>query len=232
MKPPRLRLRTLLVLLVPLALVFWVVSAVRKERSAIRESACAGRLGWIALHLLNYRDTHGHFPSAALAMPGSAYPTSWRVRLDEFIREFSASPRSTTYDPQRAWSSARNLPVSREVPWWYSCPNNEPNPARFASYVALIDGGVSSFERADAIPRGSPEAAEAILVIEYPNSDIPWTEPRDLDVKDLGRLVQGADLTGLGVIFADGHKEQLSPSELRRRLGVSRRSGTGDSDSP
>ncbi len=54
-----------------------------------------------------------------------------------------------------------------------------------------------------------------VLLIEYPNSDILWTEPRDLDIKDLDKLAPGADEHGLGVLFADGHFERLSLPELR-----------------
>ncbi len=122
------------------------------------------------------------------------------------------------YDFSLPWNAPRNRPLSREVPDEFVCDNNQYRSARFTNYVAWVDHGVSSLERASAIPRNSPQAAEFILILEYPNSDILWTEPRDLDIKDLDKLAPGADPHGLGVLFADGHFERLPLPKLRRRL--------------
>jgi hypothetical protein len=218
--------------MVPLALLFSLGTVARKARSAVRESQCRGNLCWIAVHLLNFRETYGHFPAAASPDAGSSHAMSWRVRLNHYIGPSYVTAPAPAYHASQRWNSAANLRVSRVMPPWLSCPNTQPDSARFANYVALIDRGVSSFAKADAILPGRPEAAGAILVVEYPASDIPWTEPRDLDVKDLDRLSRGVDLSGLGVIFADGHRETLTLPELRRRLDAGTRSGRINDDRP
>lgn len=217
MKRPRFRLRTLLVLTVPPALALLLAIPVRKARSAAWESVCECNFCYIATALLNFRDRHGHFPDDESVQSSTRPRQSWRVYLyrDEYYDEtFNAS-----YKFDLPWDHPKNLPFSRQCPNGFFCPNNQSEPARFTNYVAVIGlDGVSSLDHATAIPKDSPEAARHIMVIEYPNSDILWTEPRDLDLSDLDKLTPGADEHGLGVLFADAHFERLPLPELRRRL--------------
>lgn len=216
----QIRLRTLLLVVIPAALVLAVAAAVSRARTDANASSCHGSMAQIALGLLNYRELHGHFPPAAFTGAGGTRLHSWRVLLLADIEGVGWSVGvGRTYNMAQPWNSPGNRSAAELGPALFRCRNNQGESGHSANYVALIDRGVSSFERADAIPRGSPEAARQVLVIEYPNSHIFWTEPRDLDLDDLSRLSPGADPRGLGVVFADGHYERMALAELRALLG-------------
>lgn len=140
---------------------------------------------------------------------------SWRaLAYWELGTEFTR-----TYDIAKPWDTPANLKAAAVTPQCFGCPNTQGRPPPFTNFVAVVDRGVSSLERANALGPGSPEAARLVLLIEYPNSEIPWTEPRDLDLSDLPKLAAGSDPDGLGVIFADGHFRRMPRGELLKLLG-------------
>ena len=140
---------------------------------------------------------------------------SWRA----YIRQYISDGFNQKYDLERPWSTPANQHVVNIGARLFCCPNNQEEPNRFTNYVAVIDHGVSTFDQANQIPKGSPEEAKQVLVIEYPNSDILWTEPRDLDVTELHKLAEGNDPLGLGVLFADGSFRRMKRAEVLKLFG-------------
>jgi len=211
----RLRVWHLLVLMVPVALFAVLASGVQRARRAANESSCHGRMFFIYAHLISLRDRRGgaYPPTVDLGADGTPMH-SWRAFV---LAEVGAYP--CTYDLMQPWNSAANLKAAGENAAMYACPNNQGRPPRFTNYVAVVDRGVSTLARASAIPQGSPEEARQVLLIEYPNSDIPWAEPRDLDVNELSKLTAGSDPGGLGVLFADGTYLRLPLAEVLNLFG-------------
>jgi Protein of unknown function (DUF1559) len=215
----RFRLRSLVLALIPLAMLFALASAVARARASANAAVCHGNMSQMAIHLLNYREIYGHFPPAVFTGDGTTPPQSWRVLLHTYMEQSTWQVGfGRNYDLTRPWNSPGNLATANPMPASFACKNNQGEPPKYTNYVAVIDRGVSSLESADAIPRGSPEEARHVLLIEYPNSTTPWNEPRDLDVDDLAKLNQGVD-PGIGVIFADARFRRVSLAELLKLFG-------------
>ncbi len=211
----RPRIKSVIIALIPIALMVALATGVWRVRTDSKEAICHGNMAGMAVHLFDYRDLYGHFPPAVFTGAGTKPLHSWRVSLHSYVERTTQNPEfDRAYHFDQRWDSPANLANSKEVPPMFVCPNNQGEPRRYTNYVALIDRGVSSLEWADAIPRNSPEAALRVLLIEHPNSDILWTEPRDLHSKELPSLRVGSDPRGLGVIFADGHFRRLSVNEI------------------
>lgn len=208
----RMSVRTMLILIVPAALASWLAVGVRSARTAARESQCFNNPYYTYVQLLNYRSTYGHYPRdvSSRLMVGAMH--SWRAVLHAYERtdNFAA-----VYDLTQPWNSPGNLVAARVAPNQFVCPNNCNNGVRTTSYVAVIEDGISSLDRADALPREGPEVSRQVLLLEVPNSDIVWTEPRDLDVADLSRLDPTGDPDGIMVVFADGATRRMKVEAVR-----------------
>ena len=208
----------LLISMIPLALAFTLIAAVGQARKAARESQCHGNLsGQIHIALLNLRDRlGGHYPPLVTLGPDGKPMYGWRAQVH---REAAGSYFGIGYDFAQPWNCAGNLKAAR-VGWrMFNCPNNQTEAGPMTNFVAVIDRGVSTLALASAIPPGFPAEAKQVLVIEYPNSDILWTEPRDLDVTELAKLADGNDSKGLGVLFADGKFRRIPRAEVLKLFG-------------
>ena len=218
MKMMRIRLSYLLWLMIPIALVFTFAARVARELTAGRASVCLGHMHSIGIALLNYRDRSGRFPPAFLADPAGKPTHGWRAYVaaeisDDFGRAYSF---------REPWDTPRNLKAAEGASGMFGCPNDQDDTSRFTSYVAIIDGDRSSLDPVD-VPAGGTTENERILVVEYPNSKIPWTEPKDVTVDELAKITEVADPGGIGVIQADARVVRLSRAELLKRLAVETR---------
>jgi len=206
----QIKTRHLLVLMVPLALVFAFVGFAHRARREARQSQCHGYLGGqVCLALINLGDRLGRYPPTVTFGPDGKPMHSWRTQV---FRELGAP--GCSYDFTQPWDSPANLAVASRAYKTYNCPNNQSDSGPLTNYVAIIDRSLSSLDRANKVPRGSPDSADLVLLIEYPNSDILWTEPRDLDVTELDKLADGNDPRGLGVLFADGGFRRMPRAEV------------------
>lgn len=212
MKLLTMRLRTLLLLMVPIALLCGFMVALRSAKMASRQSVCQSHLEYIYGSLLRHRLGRGHYPPAVYPDRFAVNQHSWRaVASIQSSGDFSYS----NYNLFQPWNSPANIKTAAEAHLdFFRCPNNQAVGVMDTNYVAVIVNGVSTLELADAIPNGAPEAARQVLLIEYQNSGIGWTEPRDLDIKDLAKLGPGADPDGIGVLFADGSFRRFRVEEL------------------
>ena len=211
MKLRPMRLRTLLILMVPIALFLTVATRARWARTMANQAQCHSNLAFLNIQLSNYRLNHGRYPPAVFPGRRSATPHSWRaiVHAESHVDDFAA-----VYNLFQPWNSPGNRKAADDTPRVFGCRNNHTHGSRAANYVAVIDGDVSTLDLAAAIPPGAPEEARQVLLVEYPNSDIAWTEPRDLDVTELSRLGPGSDPGGIGVLFADGSFRRLRREDI------------------
>ena len=70
-----------------LALGTWLASSVQEAREAARQCSCIGHRAGIYLALLNYHDTHGHFPPAYVLGPDGKRWHSWRALILPYLDE-------------------------------------------------------------------------------------------------------------------------------------------------
>jgi len=142
-------------------------------------AACRGNMRDIGLALLWYRDENGRFPSAQLRHPTSGQPYSWRVAILPYL---DAKQLYERYHFDQPWDSEQNRLLVGWPPYQYICPSS-PAFRRpelgYTQYVMLagIDGGEQD---ADA-----EQSKTRALVVEAEGLNLPWTEPRDLDIAPL-----------------------------------------------
>ena len=128
--------------------------AVHRARAAARETACRGRVYYIASALRNYQEDHGGLPDSSNGDP----PHSWRVLL---LPELGYQELYEQYDFAEPWDSETNRKVLSQMPPVFTCPNCAD--ADCTSYFLRLDGG------------------GRFAVIERNHQRVRWTEPRDVD---------------------------------------------------
>jgi len=214
-KPFQFSLRKLLGCVGVLCVVFALASLVSQAQDAARRATCQNNLKQIGLALHEYHDAYGCFP-AAFSVDASSKPLhSWRVVILNFL---ISSKFSSTFDYTLPWNHPKNLKAS--APWShpFQCPSAPPlKGSGFTNYVMVVG------QKGNADP-------PAIIVVEIADSDIHWTEPRDLDFDEMNFKINDPSKPSISshhahgamVFYADGSvhfmDESTNPDELRKLL--------------
>jgi len=174
------------VLVVVLATVvtacFGVVCLVRQARETARRNCCSNNLKKIALCLQNYASANHSLPPAYIADKTGKSVLSWRV----------AAARSYFYDVDFAermdfgqpWNSPKNAEFldGLHAGGFVHCPSSGKKPNNpMTDYVAVV--GPDTLWPGQ-LPGDLKKHPNGILVVEWPESDIPWAEPRDITVEE------------------------------------------------
>jgi hypothetical protein len=220
----RFKLGHLMLLLAPIAVAFclaaWFAQALSQAISETQQSVCTGGLFYLGAHLANYRDRHGHFPPVCTHDALGRPMHSWRAIL---YAEMDADFRQA-YDFNEPWDSQKNIRWAERPPKSFTCPNNQSEPPRFANFVALVD-------RAEGDPNyihahgQIPPLGQGLLLIEYPDSQILWTDPRDVYIEQLSSLGRGVDPAGIGTLLTDRTVRRQPINDVIRALGNETRTG-------
>lgn len=171
-RAPKIGTIVFLVLLVA-ALTFWLGGQVVTLRSVSTSYLSHGRFEQLRFLLLRYHEEHGHFPPIEHNTEGGGLARSWRVLLLPYI-DTNTSKLYLQYDFLEPWNSPGNLAVMQSL-----SPATNPfsmNSNAVANYLTVGEG--------DNWPSEKPLKAwlvaageEQFLVVEYPDSEIYWTEP-------------------------------------------------------
>jgi hypothetical protein len=179
---------------------------------AARRTQCNNHLKQIGIAMQNYHDIHGTFPPAYVADADGKPMHSWRVLILPYME---LPDLYGGYDHCQPWDSETNREFLAQMPSTYQCPSCQWG--QNTSYV-VVRGKETIFDAdkpctIDSITDG---VANTILVIEAPNANIPWTEPRDLDFDTLELVVNGGVNSPHSghpevalALFADGRVRQL-----------------------
>lgn len=134
----------------------------------------------IGFLLRDYHDTHEALPSACIADENGRPLFSWRVPVTDQIPECGMAER---LDFSQPWDSPTNLGFlnSLNTDWWKS-PSIEATKSNITRYVAVTGPG-TLWDENEA--NRLSESEKRIVVIEWPDSDIHWAEPRDITVDEL-----------------------------------------------
>jgi hypothetical protein len=192
-------------------------------REAARRVSCSNNVKNIVLALHNYHDRYHAFPPAYVTDKAGKPLYSWRVLLLPYF-ESNADPINFHFD--EPWDSPHNLKFAREeMPRVYGCPNRPGGRhSTVTSYVAVTgDETMWPGSAAMAFDKVTDGTSHTLLIVEWPESDVVWTEPRDLPMKDIRKwwfvspkVEAGEHRHGAGVYvgYADGRTSFLSPREL------------------
>ncbi len=203
-----------------------LLPAVQAAREAARRSQCANNLKQIGLAFHNYHDTTGAFPPAYIADTNGKPMHSWRVLLLPYMEQGAMYNR---YDQSQAWDSGANRQLLSQMPVTFQCPS-APSGTQSTSYV-VVQGAETIFDGSTPCKIASitDGTSNTILVVEAPQANIPWTEPRDLTFAELSMVINGGANSphsqhpgGVQVLLADGSvrflSKNIAPEQLRALL--------------
>ncbi|HXT57385.1 MAG TPA: DUF1559 domain-containing protein [Pirellulales bacterium] len=210
---------------------FWIIEP---SRDAALRSQCTNNLKQIGLGLRNYADVFKCFPAANAVDENQAPRFSWRLSILGFLMQLRPGYLQEFRYHER-WDSPANLAFSdRGAPGVYRCPSApKSQPLTHANYVMPVGPGAisdgKSYTRFSQVRDG---AANTIAAAEIANSDIYWTEPRDLPLERMSFRVNDRSQPSVSsahrgaavAVFADGHTQTLSnsidPRVLRALLTI------------
>lgn len=120
--------------------------------------------------LLVYHERHGTFPPTKYQANSNGPIHSWRVLLLPYL-DVDAK-RYSEYDFSQEWNSPKNMAALGDIPNFYSLDANH-----LANYLAVADDDDWPSEK-PLKSRLVTKGKDRFLVVEYPDSDIHWMEPK------------------------------------------------------
>jgi hypothetical protein len=159
------------------ALVF---SSVRAVREADRRARCKARHQSIGLAVCDYHDTSGSFPPPFFSDAAGKPLNSWRVLVGESLGDGALMRNG--YRLRLPWNDSTNLKISGFYGWQFQCPARHPKVNGYTDYVMVL--GETRASRAGAAPSVGAHH-DQIIIVEIADSDVYWTEPRDLVLGEL-----------------------------------------------
>lgn len=207
--------------------LFRLLPTIASPKHSAMMAHCNNNLKQIGLALLNYRDIYGCFPPPFIRDENGRPMHSWRRLI---LDQLDSHPPGIVWpiDMDEPWNSARNLAAARQfVPPCYYCPaeryfgsaSQRPPANGMTSYVMIV-GEDSSEGSGRCVSRDemSGQAKPTVIVAEIADSDILWTEPRDLNTREMSFRVNDKSKPGISshhmlgawILFADGHTEFVS----------------------
>jgi hypothetical protein len=194
----------------------------REAREAARNAQCYGNLYQIGFALQNYRERHGSLPPASLADASGKPIPSWRSLLlaDWLEGDFP-------YRLDEPWDGPHNRALKDRHGQLFSCPTDAASrtvPSSITNYVAVVGEGTLWDASSAGASRGwCSLPSNKILLIELPDSEISWTEPRDLTLEEALRLytapngrVRSAHPRGLNYVSVgpEGERARVLPPRI------------------
>jgi hypothetical protein len=218
------------------------------RREAFWVAGCRNQLKQIGLALYNYRVKYHAFPPAYIADKNGKPMHSWRVLLLPFLEDANSASLYQQYRFDEPWDGPHNRKLIEQEPREYLCLDDAHRPGHVpntTSYVAVV-GAKTAWPGEKPLRLADMEGrlGNTILLIEVANSDIAWSEPRDLSWDDLSRRFHAPSGTAIsnkhkipqgffledspGIVqslLADGsdcglRDSQLSPERAKATLAV------------
>ena len=213
-----------------------LLPAVRAAQQAADRASCVNNLKQIGIALQTYHDVYGCFPAPFIPDANGKPMHSWRVALVPYME---SGIFYSMYDFNRPWDSPANLRLAKVSLPFYVCPSAKHVPG-LTNYVMIV--GPKAASRAGergALDRITDGPANTVIVAEIADSDIFWSEPRDLNFDEMSFQINDRSKPSISshhhhgamAVFVDGSvrflDESTSPEELRAMLTASEGEGEG-----
>jgi hypothetical protein len=164
------------VLSIVLALASSLVVAVQSARESGRRASCENNVRLLAGSLKNYHALNESLPPIFLADENDAPTLSWRVLAMDCIHYDVDFPANVDF--AKPWNDPANAAFLAKLGSWnLRCPSLPDSPPGTTPYVAITGPGTHWTEFGTLDENAQQDA---ILVIEWPPSDIHWAEPREV----------------------------------------------------
>lgn len=178
------------------ACVLFVRSSRQAHDDALR-TRCSGRIAALTYSLHQYYEKYKSFPPSATTDSRGRPLLSWRVLILEFVEpELFAR-----FNLKESWDSPHNRQLIADIPPCYVCPADHLNASRGYTNYLMVPGIKQPFL---PIPRSDSPANrvlrdrfESFLIVESANGAVPWTQPKDISLKELSNAVN--DQTSVSV---------------------------------
>jgi len=170
-----LRITLLLVCLFGFPIVgFWMGGRFFELRNISKDFRSEGRFAQIRCALFAYHDQHGAFPPTKYRPKPNGPIHSWRVLLVPFT-DVDFKNRYSKYDFSQEWNSPNNLQAVGDMPYFFYFSMDADND--ITNYLAISDGDDWPSEKS-LKSRLVTKGKDRFLVVEYPDSEIHWMEPK------------------------------------------------------
>lgn len=197
-----------------IAAVALLFPAFQAAGNAVNEAAnrveAMNRGRTIVIAMQNYHDSFKKLPPPVVESPEGVPLHSWRMELLPFLEEVSLSE---SVDRTKPWNAAANQEwANTDVSVFKSARGSSQSPG-ITHFVAVV-GPETCFPPKGRMTMGkiADGTSNTIMLIEYPESDVRWAEPRDVTVDEAVRIIKGSKLEeGVIVVFADASSRVISP---------------------
>jgi len=195
-------------------LAMMLLPAVSQVRGAARRVQAQNQVRQIVLAAHNYHSAFGKFPNDKKSEDGQALH-SWRTELLPFLEQMNLADQ---IDKDIAWDEGTNVEyTSYEVATFISPRGGNESPG-LTHFVAVVDvDTVMGKEKVtfDDIADGTPFTG---LLIEFPESDIQWGQPKDVTLAQAIKIIQGSTHGGTVVGMADCSIIEVPPEASREEI--------------
>lgn len=145
---------------------------------------------------------------------------SWRVSLLPYMGQRKLLDE---FDVDSAWDSEANLRLSEVVVPCYQSERGRRKSPECTNWVAVL-GTTSVIRESRATRNEYASVQDQIAFIELIDSDIPWTQPRDVTIEEAIQLIRASgEIGGLFCGTGNGRVMRVSANtsekELRRLFG-------------
>lgn len=193
----------------------------------VKAGACLVHIG---AALDSYHEAHGSFPPAYVADETGRPKHSWRVLL---LPHLGYDRLYKRYDFDEPWDGPNNRALAEEVCDIYGSATDPHGRGTMTRFLAVVGPGTAwPGERSVRREDFADYFSQTIVLLDCVESDVKWTEPRDLaysDVlasEDTGNTLRIARMRPQGIHFLDATgalrtlPKDLSPDILKALLTI------------